>query len=94
MDWNWNYGTNPNVSGKYLVAVRQGTHIDYIIGWWSNDLSKIDRALFSTGECGWYNFTSYGIKKYNVFAWAIIPDVDISHAEPNDFDSEDDIFFD
>ena len=40
----WNKKTNPTVTGKYLVAVNNGTgKVSFEIGYWSNDLSKIEK---------------------------------------------------
>ena len=88
----WILDRDPEIDGKYWIAVRKGTKIDYDIGHWSNDLSKIDQTSFEPNKAGWYYFNNCSIAiRRNVVGWAPIVPCEPEH---DGLDSSEYSFFD
>lgn len=89
----WNKKTNPTVTGKYLVAVNNGTgKVSFEIGYWSNDLSKIDASIFDKGTAGWYTFKCNDIITYEVLGWMEIPEFKVTKAIQEKLNSTENLF--
>ena len=89
----WEYVNNPVEDGKYFVAVNNGGgQVSYEIGYWSEDLGKLDPSSFKKDTPGWYYAKAYGVIIYEVIAWMKIPKVELTEEQKERLKSQDYIF--
>lgn len=89
----WEYINNPVEDGKYFVAVNSGGgQVSYEIGYWANDLSKLDPSSFKKNTLGWYYAKAYDIIIYEVIAWMKIPQVELTAEQKERLRNQDYIF--